>query len=73
MYCAVFTWCKKCWLAPLGSYSFIYDIKSLKSIEFLFEYEFMYAWNRKMFSIIWFCIWFKFNILGLTIPCSTYT
>ena len=44
--------------------------KSLDSIEFLFGREFMYAWNRKTFSLIWFCIWFKFNIIGITMPCA---
>ena len=69
-YCAVFIWYKKCWRAPLGAVNFLYDLKSLKLIDFLFEREFMYAWNRKRFYMIWFCIWFKFNIIGLMMLCA---
>ena len=61
---------KKGWCAPLGAVNLLYNLKSLESIEFLFEREFTYAWNRKRFSMIWFCIWFKFNIIGLTMPFS---
>ena len=49
---------------------YIYYPKILELIEFLFEREFVYAWNRESFSMIWLCIWFKFNIIGLTIPCA---
>ena len=44
--------------------------KILKKYESLFEREFMYAWNRERFSMIWFRIRFKFNIIGLTMPCA---
>ena len=69
-YCAVFLWYYKCRCAPLGAVNFLYDLKILESIEFLFECEFMYAWNSKRFPMIWFCIWFKFNIIGLTMSCA---
>ena len=69
-YCAVFLWYKKFCCAPLGAFNFIYDLKILKSIEFLFERDFMYAWNRERFPMIWFYIWFKFNIIGLNMPCA---
>ena len=59
MYCAVFIWYKKCLHSPMGEVNFVYNLKSLDSIEFLFEHEFMYARNRKWFSMIWFCIWFR--------------
>ena len=72
-YCAVFLWYNKCLRSPLGAANFIYDLKSLESVEFLFEREFMCAWNRKIFSMIWFHIWFKFNIIGLIIPCAYIT
>ena len=41
-----------------------------KNYEFLFEREFMYAWNRERFSMVGFRIWFKFNIIGLAMPCA---
>ena len=69
-YCAVFIWYKKCWRAPLGAVEFLDYINVLESIEFLFEREFMYACIRKWSYRIWFCIWFRFNILGLTMPCA---
>ena len=33
---------KKCWRAPLGAVNFLYNLKILESIEFLFEREFMW-------------------------------
>ena len=69
----VFPRYKKCWCAPLGVVNFLYDLKILKSIKLLFEREFIYVWNRKRFSMIWFCIWFKFNIIWLTMPCAQIT
>ena len=69
-YCAVFLWYKKFWRAQLGVVDFIYDIKSLDLIEFLFEREFMYVWNRKWFPMIWLCIWFEFNIIGIAMACA---
>ena len=45
-YCAVFLWYKKCRCTPLGAVNFLYYLKILESIEFLFEREFMYACNR---------------------------
>ena len=69
-YCAISLWDNKCQHAALGAVGFLYDIKILKLIEFLFERDFMYAWNRKLFSMICFCIWFKFNIVGITMPCA---
>ena len=63
-------WYKKCWCAPLGAVNFLYYLNILESIEFLFEREFMYAWNRERFSMIWFRVWFKFNIIGLTMSCA---
>ena len=68
MCCAVFLWDEKCRRAPLGVVKFLDDIKGLESIELFFEREFVYSCNRKWFSMIWFCIWFKFNIIGLTMP-----
>ena len=38
----VFPQYKKCWCVPLGAVNFIYNLKILKSIEFLFESEFMW-------------------------------
>ena len=70
MYCAVPLWDEKCWCAPWGAVDFPDNIKGLNSIELLFEREFMYVWNRKLSSMIWFCIWFKFNIIGITMPCA---
>ena len=49
MHCAVFLWYKKCRCAPMGAVNFLYDLNILKYIEFLFERDFMYAWNRKGF------------------------
>ena len=69
-YCDVFLCYKKRWCAPLGALNFIYDLKSLKPIEFLFRPDFIYAWNRKWFSMKWFYIWFKFIIMGLNMPCA---
>ena len=69
-YCAVFLWYKKCSCAQFGAVKFLYYLKILEPIEFLFEREFMYAWNRERFPMIWFCIWFKLNIIGLTMPCA---
>ena len=54
-------------------FDLLYDLKSLELIDLLFERECMYAWNRKRFSMIWFCIWFRFNSIGLTIPCAYIT
>ena len=68
-----FPWYKKCWRAPLGAVNFLYCPKIREQIEFLFERKFMYAWNRERFSMIWFCIWFKFNIIGLTMTCAYIT
>ena len=48
-YCAVILWYNKCRCAPLGAVNFLYYIKILESIEFLFEREFMYARKRKRF------------------------
>ena len=73
IFCAVFLWYNKCWRATLGAVNFPYDLKSFKLIEFLFEREFMYAWNRKRFTMIWLCIWFTFNIIGLTMSCAYIT
>ena len=50
----VFPRYKKFCCAPLGAVNFLYNLKILESIEFLFEREFIYAWNRKRFSMIWF-------------------
>ena len=38
----VFPLYKKCWCAPLGAVNFLYNLKILKLIEFLFEREFMW-------------------------------
>ena len=38
----VFTWYKKFWCAPLGAVNFLYNLKVIESIKFLFEREFMW-------------------------------
>ena len=38
----VFPRYKKCWCAPLGAGNFLYDLKILELIKFLFEREFMW-------------------------------
>ena len=51
-----YLWYNKLWRFPLGAVNFLYEINSLKSIEFLFEREFMYVWNRKIFYMICSCL-----------------
>ena len=45
-YCAVFPWYKKFRCAPLGAVKFIYDLKILELIMFLFELTFKQELDR---------------------------